>query len=74
MPRERRRKCRCCGQLYHPDPRKCRPGLPPGQQGRQPTALAGVAQGAELLPRLGQPDTCANLAEGPSGLLAALPP
>ena len=21
MPRERRRKCRCCGQLYHPDPR-----------------------------------------------------
>jgi len=45
-------------------------GLPPGQQGRQPAALAGLCQGPRLLPRVDQPQAGTGLASGPSGLLA----
>lgn len=49
-------------------------GLSAGQQGRQPAAVAGLAQGPRLLPGLGQPPAGAGLASGASGLLAAPTP
>lgn len=48
--------------------------LPASQQGRQPAALAGLAQGQRLLPRVGQPPAGEGLATGPSGLLAEAAP
>ena len=44
--------------------------LPPSQQDRQPSPLAGFAQRPGLLPRTGQRPAGPGLAEGPSGLLA----